>query len=119
MVILSYKAYHKYDSSCGVEVRVNRNKTVTVILTELPDNPGIIVDYLIEHVATLIYREYLRDRPAESIVWVKHKTGGHGGDRGRPEESFAQALLVWNGETFNAPRWVSLQKSDWQLYGLP
>jgi hypothetical protein len=43
MLILSYKAYHKYDSSCGPEIRINRNNTITVILTELPNNPGITV----------------------------------------------------------------------------
>jgi len=119
MLILSYKAYHKYDSCCGVEVRVSRNNTVTVILTELPENPGIIIDYLIEHVATLIYKEYLRDMPVESIVWVKHKPGRPEEDKSPPEESYDQALLVWNGETFNSPRWVSLSKSDWHFYGLP
>jgi hypothetical protein len=116
MRILSYKAYHKYDSFCGVEVNGNSNNTITVILTELPDNPGIIVEYLIEHVATLIYREYLRDMPVESIIWVKHKPGR---DTGPPEESYDQALLVWNGETFNSPRWVSLPRRDWHLYSLP
>jgi hypothetical protein len=119
MLILSFKAYHKYDSCCGVEVRVNRNNTVTVILTELPDNPGIIVDYLIEHLATLIYKEYLMDLPVESIIWLKHKPGRPEGDERPPEESYVQALLVWNGETFNSPRWVLLPRSDWHLYGLP
>lgn len=37
-------------------------------LTELPENPGIILAYLIEHVATLICNEYLRDMPVESII---------------------------------------------------
>jgi hypothetical protein len=71
MLILSYKAYHKYDSSCGLEIRINRNNTITVILTELPNNPGITVTYLIEHVATLIYSEYLKSVPVENIIWLK------------------------------------------------
>jgi hypothetical protein len=119
MLILSYKAYHKYDSCCGLELRVNRNNTVTVILTELRDNPGITLVYLIEHVTTLIYNEYLRDIPVESIIWVKHKPRMPEGDKSAPEESYDQALLVWNGETFNSPRWVSLPRRDWHLYGLP
>jgi len=77
-------------------------------LTELPENPGIILAYLIEHVATLICNEYLRDMPVESIIWVKHKPGRPGRDKSPPEESYDQGLFVWNGETFNSPRWVSL-----------
>ncbi len=118
MFILSYKAYHKFDSSCGLDIRVNRNNTVTVILTELPDNPGITVTYLIEHLATLIYKEYLRVSPVESIIWVKHDPEILRGDKRIAEESYKQALLVWNGETFSSLRWVSLPRKDWKVYGL-
>jgi hypothetical protein len=118
MLILSYKAYHKYDSSCGLEIRINRNNTITVILTELPSNPGITVTYLIEHVATLIYCEYLRGVPAENIIWLKRDPEIRHGDKKIAEGSYKQALLVWNGQTFGSPRWISLPSEDWERYGI-
>ena len=118
MLILSYKAYHKYDSSCGLEIRINRNNTVTVILTELPNNPGITVTYLMEHVATLIYNEYLRSVPVENIIWLKHDPEIRHDDKRIAEESYKQALLVWNGDTFGSPRWIALPSEDLELYGI-
>ena len=118
MLILSYKAYHKYDSSCGLDIRINRNNTVTVILTELPDNPGITVTYLIEHIATLIYKEYLRHVPVENIVWLTYDPAIRHEDRRIAEESYKQALLLWNGETFGSPRWIPLPSEDLELYGI-
>jgi hypothetical protein len=118
MLILSYKAYHKYDSSCGLEIRINRNNTVTVILTELPDNPGITVTYLIEHIATLIYKEYLRNVPVENIIWLTYDPQIRHEDKRIAEGSYRQALLAWNGETFGSPRWILLPSEDLELYGI-
>jgi len=118
MYILSYKAYHKYESSCGLDIKINRNNTVTVILTELPNNPGITVTYLIEHIATLIYNEYLRSVPVENIIWITYDPEIHHEDKKIAEDCYKQALLVWNGETFASPRWILLPREDLELYGI-
>ncbi|MGE5239070.1 MAG: hypothetical protein ACM3ON_09730 [Chloroflexota bacterium] len=118
MRILTYKAYHKYESSCGLEVKVNDNNTVTVIFTELPDNPGVSVGHLVEHVATLIYREYLSDVPVGHIVWLTHDLGMTTEGRRIVDESYEQVLLMWNGETFGSPRRVPLARREWELCGL-
>lgn len=102
MFTLHYKGYFKCKSKCQLEFKRNNNK-VTVIFTELPDNPGTSITNMISSLASRIVYEYLLEEPIKNIQWIEHFPA-----RGNIEESFDEVHLTWNGIQFSNPKWQRL-----------
>jgi len=97
--IFSYLGLGLYKSRCGLKI-VRENDRVTVILTELPDNPGTSVTNCVEEIATQVYHRFLKGTPIDKIRWIEHYP-----PRGEWEETFDEVSFDWDGETFSHPRW--------------
>jgi hypothetical protein len=100
--IFYYKGYGLHPSKCGLKI-VKETENVTVILTELTDNPGTSVTNCIEEIATQVYQQFLKDTPVEKIRWIEHYPPS-----GIFEETFDEVVLDWDGEKFSHPRWRRL-----------
>lgn len=105
MFIYNYKGYWGFDSKCGVEIKRDNDK-VTVILTELPDNPGTSVTNMIEHLATMIYHQFLKDVLVENITWIEHYIESFAG------ETFDKVKMEWDGQRFKNPKWERIKKKE-------
>jgi hypothetical protein len=103
VVIYHYKGYWNCDAKCDVEIKKEQRK-VTVILTELPDNPGTSVTNMVEHLATKIYHEFLSRTPIEDIAWIEH----YPANRIR-KETFDKVMMEWDGKNFAHPQWKRMQ----------
>ena len=106
--ILHYLGYGECHSKCGYEIK-DFGGEITVILTELKDNPGTSVTNKVEFIASLIYSKYLSDKPVSDIKWIEHYPR-----RGKIEETFDLVELTWLVEKkmFITPRWSRLSKQE-------
>lgn len=103
-------------SKYGVEIRETPSGTAIIVLDELPGQRGATVAAVFEHLATELYRNYLQDRPAWSLVWVlRHPARGTVPDP--TEETCEQVLLEWDGHHFRSPKRIPLPRDSWQAYG--
>jgi len=107
MEILHYKDLHGFESKCGLTIYTYKDKTATVIFTELKDNPGTSVTNFIEHLATMVYNSRLKDCNPNSITWVEHHP-----KRGSFEETYDRVYLEWDGERFGNPRWERIATEE-------
>jgi hypothetical protein len=103
MQIFHYKGFHGCDSKCGLEIKRHDEK-ITVVLTELDDNPGTSVTNMIEHLATMVYHQFLKGIPVENITWIEHYPKTSFG------ETFDRVFLHWNGEIFSNPKWERIKE---------
>lgn len=95
--VFKFKGIGTCDSYCGVEI-MRRGRAATVILTELPDNPGTSVTNAIENIATLIYKERLSDMAADAITWIEHYP-----QREKIAETHDRVILQWEP---SMPHWL-------------
>jgi len=109
MKVIHYRGFHGFKSKCGLEIKKTADG-VTVVFTELPDNPGTSVTNFIEHLATLVYTHVLKDCPLESIRWVEHYPA-----TSFREETYDEVTLDWNGQRFVNPRWKRLKTAKVKL----
>ena len=68
---MHYKGYWNITGKCGVSI-IKKDGFATVMLTELPDNPGTSVTNFVEDLATMIYNSKLFGMPIEDITWIEH-----------------------------------------------
>lgn len=62
---------HQPDSACGVSVFLSSaNTKPTVVVTELPDNPGVPVGQAFAAAANKVARAYLKGLSLDNIDWV-------------------------------------------------
>lgn len=115
MKIFHYKGYHNCDSKCGVSIIGGDNDT-TVVLTELPDNPGTSVTNFVEGIATAVVRELLPRFPIHKIKWVDH----YFAVKPLQPETFDNVKLDWDGGRavaerdgqFHNPEWSPMDKEE-------
>ena len=107
MKIFHYKGYGVHPSKCGVSI-IGGDDGKTVVLTELPDNPGTSVTNFAEGIATAVKHELLPDFPFYKIKWVEHYFAV------KPlfPESFDRVSLTWDKDAFHNARWTSLDKEE-------
>ncbi len=117
--VFRFKGMGVHDSRCGVQI-IQRDGAATVILTELPDNPGTSVTNAIEDIATLIYKERLADLAADAITWIEHYP-----QRGKIAETHDRVILQWEPSTphwqggrvagtgkFSHPTWMPMKREE-------
>lgn len=105
MIVYHYKGFHGFPSKCGVDIV--KHDTFTVILTELPDNPGTSITNMIETLATIIYHQFLNGVPVEKIIWIEHYPPSI-----HREETFDEVTFEWDGKYFFSPRWKRISPSE-------
>ena len=99
-----YKDSYNRDARCGVEV-VEVNGKIYVVLTELPDNHGVSVTNAVGIIATVVYNQFLSNKPIDKIVWIEHYI--------EPEETYDEVTLFYNGAVFQQPQWKQIKTPEW------
>jgi len=99
-----YKDSYNRDARCGVEV-VEVNGKIYAILTELPDNHGVSVTNAVGIIATVVYNQFLSNKPIDKIVWIEHYI--------KPEETYDEVTLFYNGAVFQQPQWKRIKMPEW------
>jgi hypothetical protein len=91
-------------SFCGLSLLRTGPEAVTVVLTELPTNPGTPVSGIFENLATHLFetRIVFLKVPPEGIVWIEHLTADESVKPVR--EECCQVMLEWDGKRFHSPR---------------
>lgn len=110
MNIYHYEGWNKRPAKCGLEY-IRQKDSVMVVLTELNDNPGTSVTNMVEHLATMIFNEHLKDDyTPEQVQWVEHYPD-RGGTPEHPmfAESWDMVTMKWDGEKFSKPEWKHLK----------
>jgi hypothetical protein len=102
-----FKGLHGCPSKCSWEIHEDKGR-ITVIFSERDDNPGTSVTNFIEHLATMVYNQFLKKYPAASICWIEHYPERRIGRRLEPA-TFDQVMLSWDGSKFSGPKWRRLQ----------
>jgi hypothetical protein len=102
--ILKFNVRHSgIEAKCAFRIIKETGGAATVIVTELPDNPGISVTNAFEDIATIIFREHLHGTyEPRSIRWIEHYP-----DRGRDvrgkvliKETFDEVTLKSESEPY-------------------
>lgn len=115
-----YKGVGRTKSICGLDVIKTGPDKLTIVLSELPGNPGTPVSDFFEELATILYDTqiiYLKIGP-EEITWIEHVPEGAGGGEDIAEERYDQVILEWDGRRFGSPRWVTIPRDRWREYRL-
>jgi len=102
--ITGRKRYHG-GSRASLDFFETEDGTV-VILTELPDNPGMSVTNASEELATAITQRY-RLAPART-VWIEH----HWASEHREADTYDAITYTWHGRTASHPRWRPIPVSE-------
>lgn len=84
---------------CGLRL-LQSDAGALVILTELPDNPGMSVTNASEEIASLVATRY--DLDPASTTWIEHYPPRPGIDRA---ETYDEITYTWTGRTASAPHW--------------
>ncbi len=102
--IFPYKPSH---SGIHAKCRVRIYPPPVVVVTELPDNPGMSVTNYAEELATLILQEHGLD--ALRTVWIEHYPAWAEEDR---PETFDLVRFTWDGERYTRPEWRRLMLEE-------
>jgi len=103
-------------SFCGLSLLRTGSDAMTVVITELPGNPGTPVADFFENLATLLFESQIvfLKVPPEGIVWVEHlpNSAGPGGHTVR--EVYSQVMLEWDGKRYHSPKRVPIPRDAWR-----
>ncbi len=115
-----FKDPNKAKSKCGIRILVKDNNAV-VVLTELPDNPGMSITNCYGHIATIIKKQYLKEFDHKQIMWLEHyldREEYYGKETKTltiEDETFDQVLLKWANNRYIAPNWKPLNGYEKKL----
>ncbi len=115
-----YSGRNGAKSFCGLDILSSGPDSATVIITELPGNPGTPVRDFFEQLATLLYLnriQFLKIVPAQ-IVWIEHHQGTEVNDVTGSDETYEQVIMHWDGKRFHSPARVPVPKHDRTRYRL-
>jgi hypothetical protein len=101
----SYKGLFGYPSKCGLGIETAQDK-VRVTLTELLDNEGTSITNIIEHLATMVYHQFLYGIEVTRIQWIEHYPACEEFDS---EETFDEVEMLWDDERFSSPKWKRIK----------
>ncbi len=104
---MEYLGYGIHESRCGVKIVRKENQT-TVILTELPNNPGTSITNCFEDIATKIYKERFQHLEPTSIRWIENYPVEEGSIF-HHEETFDEVTLEWDGNQYRHPHWKRIK----------
>lgn len=98
-MIFKYTPYNNIEAWCDIEI-YQRGPTTVVIMTEMPDNPGMSVTNACEFIVTQMLRAYPLD-PGRCI-WIEHYPERYPAI----EETFDLVTFHWRqGVEASAPHW--------------
>lgn len=67
---------HQPGAACGVSLFVEgHQRSATVVITELPDNPGRPARESFFDAARALWRKYMKHTPPDRIVWLYRQQG--------------------------------------------
>lgn len=98
-------------SECGIEVYGNSDRAL-VIVTELPDNPGMSICNAFEDLLEQVCQTYQLDR--EHLLWIEHWEKwkvSEGAPYDREEEEWLQVQFERSGNRATNPRWLRVTAS--------
>jgi hypothetical protein len=96
---------NRYVAECGLEIHRGKNSTI-VIITELPDNPGMSICNAFEDLFLQVVEAYNLD--PERIMWIEHWEiwkVSEGAPYDREEEDWHRVEFDWDGDRATNPRW--------------
>lgn len=109
--ILVYRPWTGVEARCRVRI-FRRSNCAVVIVSEVPDNPGMSVTNPAEVIATQVVRESGLD--PRTTLWIEHYP-----DRKRPaqhdpvfQETWDLVTFQWDGQEARHPRWRRLEKNE-------
>ncbi len=112
MNIFNYKVrFNRMPAKCGIEVTLGK-KSAVVVVTELPDNPGMSICNGFEDLFLQVC-EFYKLNPA-SVLWIEHwEAWKHeeGAPYDREEEEWYKVEFDWDGKSARNPRWVPVTAS--------
>ncbi|MBE9170866.1 hypothetical protein IQ238_26255 [Pleurocapsales cyanobacterium LEGE 06147] len=112
MNIFSYKVRsNRCPAKCGVEVTLCK-KSAVVVVTELPNNPGMSICNGFEDLFLQVCEFYKLD-PA-SVLWIEHWgvwNYKEGAPYDRDEEEWCKVEFDWDGKSARNPRWMPVTAS--------
>lgn len=97
-----------YSSKCGLDIEKTHDK-VKVTLTELLDNEGTSVTNIIEHLATMVYHQFLYGIEVTNIRWLEHYPAC---EEFGSEETLDEVKMLWDDERFSKPEWKRIKVGD-------
>ena len=105
MKIFTYKLNRRRDAQCGLEIYRGRSSTI-VIVTELPNNPGMSICNAFEDLILQVSTAYNLD-PGQ-LLWIEHWQAwkvSEGAPYDREEEDWHRVFFDWDGTRATNPRW--------------
>lgn len=93
------------EASCAVTLfREGRRDTVTAVISELPDHPGLPAESSFPDIARKVRRMFLRDADVRQIAWVYRRPGERAG-----KETIFQVQL--GDDSGCAPAWIAMSSA--------
>lgn len=103
--VLNYPGNSGCDCKCGLIIKKEENN-LTVIMTELNNNPHSTITHVILELINRIYCDFLENEAPLNVKWIQHFTA-----RGNIPESFSQVHVTWTGIQYRHPRFEELKTS--------
>jgi hypothetical protein len=106
---------------CGVEVFRRRGR-LTVVFTELHDNPGLSVTNCYEYLATDIVIGLIEEGMIEeptTVRWIEHYEAWPARGRLWARDTWDEVTLDWDGTQFHTPTWRKLKGKRSPRLGTP
>lgn len=112
MDTLTYRVRsNNFPAKCGIEVYRGRDSAL-VIVTELPDNPGMSICNAFEELILQVSSAYELD--PSRLLWIEHWEAwksSEGAPYDREEEEWSRVTFDWDGERASNPRWLYVSQS--------
>lgn len=96
---------------CGVDVYQGRESSV-VVVTELPDNPGMSICNAFEDLFPQVCRKYALN--PEKVLWIEYWGRwrvADGAPYDRKEEEWLKVYFQWDGNRVRDPKWQRWSES--------
>lgn len=101
-------------SFCGLTLLRSGAEAMTVLITELPTNPGSRASDIFERLATHLFesRIVFLKAPPERIVWIEHLPAEESADPELSGGTYSQVVLEWDGGKYHSPKRVPLTAEE-------
>jgi hypothetical protein len=103
--IFSYRvSSNRVEAQCTIEIY--RGKSDLIIVSELPNNPGMSICNAFEELFLQVVKAY--DLRPEKLLWIEHWEAWKvtdGAPYDREEEEWSKVIFDWDGRRASNPRW--------------
>ena len=107
--LYDFEGYHGYPSQCRIQIFSVTARSVVVVASELPDNPGTSITNRAEWIANQLYERL--DQP-EDFIWIEHYPEDAYGGNPDPEHTESFAIVEFDVENgkLTRPDWTHVTK---------